>query len=148
MGRFETAGRKFIEAFNRHDADATAKLYANDCVVHDPLYPEPLVGRNAVKEDNANFFRAFPDIRFEIVEILDRGDVGSAEMKMTGTNTGPLTTPMGEIPPTGKRIELWGAVYARLGAQDLVVEERRYYDTASFMRALGVTPEPQVAATH
>src|SRR2546422_6319662 len=80
MGRFETAGRKFIEAFNRHDADATAKLYANDCVVHDPLYPEPLVGRNAVKEDNANFFRAFPDIRFEIVEILDRGDVGSAEM--------------------------------------------------------------------
>jgi ketosteroid isomerase-like protein len=31
-----------VEAFNRDDAAGFAALYAEDAVVHDPQYPQPL----------------------------------------------------------------------------------------------------------
>jgi steroid delta-isomerase-like uncharacterized protein len=148
MGRFEELTKEFNDAINRHDADAAAATYAEDCVAHDPMYPDPLKGRSAIREDIATFFRAFPDMRFEVVNLLEKGDVGTAEMRFSGTNTGPLTTPTGdEVPPTGKRIDLLGAVYVKLGADGLVKEEHRYYDTAAFTRMLGLTPEAAEVGT-
>lgn len=148
MGRFEELTKKFVDAANQHDADAVAETYAMECVAHDPMYPTPLAGRGAVREDAATFFRAIPDLRFEVIELLEKGDIGTAEMRVTGTNTGPLTTPGGdELPPTGKRVDFKGVVYVRLDTAGLIAEERRYYDTATFARQLGITPEPaEVAA--
>jgi steroid delta-isomerase-like uncharacterized protein len=148
MGRFEAITEQFITAINRHDLDAAAATYAEDTVAYDPMYPTPLTGRDAIREDFAATLRAFPDVRFEVLELLEQGDVGTAEMLLTGTNTGPLTTPMGEMPPTGKRVELKGAVYIRMDDRGLVAEERRYYDTGSLMRALGVTPEAAEVGAH
>jgi hypothetical protein len=48
---------------------------------------------------------------------------------------------MGEVPPTGKRIDLRGALVGRLNAENLIVEERRYYDTGTMMKQLGLAPE-------
>ena len=147
MGKFEEATKKFIDAFNRKDPNAVANLYANESVSYDPMYPEPLRGRSAVKEDAATYFRAFPDVRMEARTIVEKGDDGAAEFRMTGTNTGPLKTPTGEeLPATRKRIDLTGAVFIRLNADGLIVEERRYYDTTSFARQLGLVPEPAAAA--
>ncbi len=148
MSRFENVTKKFVDAINRHDPNAVANVYANDCVVHDPFYPAPLVGRDAVKEDAAAFIRAFPDLRFELLNLAEKGEVGAGEIRITGTNTGPLATPMGEIPPTGKRMDLRGASFLRIGGQDLIVEERRYYDTGVLMRQLGLAPEPAEMAAH
>jgi steroid delta-isomerase-like uncharacterized protein len=148
MGKLEVASKKFLAAFNRHDADAVAEGYAIDCVVHDPVYPAPLMGRKAVREDAAVFFRAFPDLRIDSLERFEKGDLGSEEFRMTGTNTGPLAEPTGEIPPTGKRIDVKGVVVIRFGAHDLISEERRYYDTATFMKQLGLMPEPAAAVAH
>ncbi|TMD59530.1 MAG: ester cyclase [Chloroflexi bacterium] len=147
MGKLEAASKQFVEAFNRHDPDAVAAGYATDCVVNDPAYPVPLVGRNAVREDAAKFFRAFPDLRIESLERFEKGDFGAEEFRMTGTNTGPLEEPAGEIAATGKRIDLKGAAVIRFDAQGLVREERRYYDAASLIRQLGLAPEPAGATT-
>jgi steroid delta-isomerase-like uncharacterized protein len=145
MGRFETVAKTFVDAINRKDLDAMAQHYAKDCVVEDPMYPEPLKGRDAVREDAAAFIRAFPDVRLEIGDLLEKGDIGMAEYKITGTNMGPMATPMGEVPPTGKHVDVHGSVYVRLDAQDLTVEEHRHYDVAGLMRQLGLTPEPEAA---
>ena len=145
MGRFETVAKTFVDAINRKDLDAIARHYAENCTVEDPMNPAPLKGRNAVREDAAAFIRAFPDVRLEIGELLERGDVGMAEYRITGTNTGPMATPMGEVPPTGKRVDVHGSVYVRLHDQNLTVEEHRHYDVAGLMRALGLMPEPEAA---
>src|SRR6266705_4236863 len=65
MGKYEAASRKFADTFNKHDLDALAKLYAEDAVAYDPMYPEPLRGREAIRKDAATFFRGFPDIHYE-----------------------------------------------------------------------------------
>ncbi|TMD59529.1 MAG: ester cyclase [Chloroflexi bacterium] len=145
MGRFETVAKAFVDAINRGDLDAVTASYSENCTVEDPMYPAPLVGRNAVREDAAAFLRGFPDLRLELGDLLEKGDIGMAEYRITGTNTGPLTTPMGEVPATGKRLDVHGSVYARLNDRDLTVEEHRHYDVAGVMRALGLMPEPEAA---
>ena len=141
MTAFEDLAKKWTDAFNKHDARAVAAHYAQDGVAYDPFYPEPLKGRAAIEKDAADFFRAFPDIRFELINLFDKGDRAAGEVKMTGTNSGPLATPMGEVPATGKRIDLRGALVGRINAENLIVEERRYYDTGTMMKQLGLAPE-------
>ena len=141
MTAFEDLAKKWTDAFNKHDARAVAAHYAQDGVAYDPFYPEPLKGRAAIEKDAADFFRAFPDIHFEVINLFDKGDRAAGEVKMTGTNSGPLATPMGEVPATGKRIDLRGALVGRINAENLIVEERRYYDTGTMMKQLGLAPE-------
>ena len=143
MGKFEEASRKLAKAITAHDLDALAKVYASDAVAYDPMYPAPLKGREAIKKDSADFFRAFPDLRFEISNIIEKSDrLGAGEVHMTGTHTGPLATPTGdEVPPTNKRIELKGAAFVGLNEKGEIVEERRYYDVGTILRQLGLMPE-------
>jgi len=143
MGNFNDAGRKLTEGINAHNIDAATNVYASDAVAYDPMYPEPLRGRDAIRKDTATFFRAFPDLRFEILSIVDKDERnGAAEIRMTGTHTGPLESPTGEdIPPTKKRIELKAAVFGRLNDRGEIVEERRYYDVGTMLRQLGLVPE-------
>ena len=144
MGKYQEISRKAADSFNKHDLDALAKLYAEDAVAYDPMYPEPLRGRAAIRKDAATFFRGFPDIRYEIITTLEKDDRnGADEIQMMGTHTGPLETPTGqELPPTNKRVELKGGAFTRLNDRGEIVEERRYYDVASVLRQLGVVPEP------
>jgi steroid delta-isomerase-like uncharacterized protein len=148
MGRFQAITDRFISAANRHDPDAVAATYAEDCVVSDPRSPAPILGRAPVRAGFVADMRAFPDLRFEVLELLEKDDLGMAEMRLSGTNTGPLVTPMGELPATGKRVELNGAVFVRVDEDGLMVEEHRYFDTAAMMRQLGVMPEPAEVAVH
>ena len=144
LGKYQETSRKVADAFNKHDLDALAKLYAEDAVAYDPMYPEPLRGRAAIRKDAATFFRGFPDIRFEVISTIEKDDrYGADEVRLTGTHTGPLETPTGqELPPTNKRIELRGGGFTRLNERGEIVEERRYYDVAGVLRQLGVMPEP------
>ena len=144
MGKFTDAARKLANGISAHDLDAATKAYATDAVAYDPMYPEPLRGQDALRKDNEGLFRAFPDVRFELVTIIEAdAQSGAGEVRMTGTHTGPLETPTGEeIPPTNKRIDLKGAVFARVNDRAEIVEERRYYDVGTLLRQLGIMPEP------
>jgi steroid delta-isomerase-like uncharacterized protein len=143
MGKFIDVSRKLIDAINTHNADAVANMYASDAVAIDPMYPEPLRGRDAIRKDYAAYLRGFPDIRFEILTIVEKDERnGAAEMRFSGTHTGPLQAPTGEdVPPTNKRADLKGAVFGRLNDRGEIVEERRYYDAGTLLRQLGLVPE-------
>jgi len=143
MAKFEDAARKLTDAISRHDITTATNAYAADAVAYDPMYPQPLRGREAIKKDTETYFRAFPDLRFELLTTVEKDDrSGAAEIRMSGTHTGPLESPTGqEIPPTQKRVDLKGAVFARVNDRGEIVEERRYYDVATMLRQLGLMPE-------
>ena len=143
MGKYQDASKKFADVFNKHDLDGVAELYASDAIAYDPMYPEPLRGRDAIRKDTATFFRGFPDIRLEIINTIEKDDrTGADEIRLTGTQTGPLETPTGqELPPTNKRVEMRGGAFTRLNDRGEIVEERRYYDVGTLLRQLGLTPD-------
>ena len=132
--------KKAERAFNSHDVDASVDLFAPDGVIYAPNSPEPIKGAVAIRKDFENWFQAFPDVKIKFVNILSEGDTVAVQVEMTGTNTGPLVGPMGTLPPTNKRINMRGAGFARVNAQDQFIEERRYFDTAGMMAQLGITP--------
>lgn len=49
---------------------------------------------------------AFPDIHRELLAVHALGDVVAVELRIQGTHRGAFPTPLGEIPPTGRRIDV------------------------------------------
>ncbi len=54
----------------------------------------------------AVFPDAFPDIEFKIETWIETDDTLAVEGRVVGTHTGPLRTPTGEIPGTGRQLDL------------------------------------------
>jgi predicted ester cyclase len=51
------------------------------------------------------YAKAFPDMHRELYRMVSVGDVIIVELALQGTHKGPLPTPMGILPPTGKRMD-------------------------------------------
>ena len=62
-----------------------------------------------------------------------------------GTHTGPLQTPTGELPPTGRRIEVAFAQVLQF-EQGKISYARLYFDALGMLQQLGVIPAPEQAA--
>jgi ketosteroid isomerase-like protein len=74
----------------------------------------------------------------------ESGDTAINEWSASGTHQGPLETPEGTIPATGKQITIRGCdvVTVRDGR---ITSHRAYFDQLSFMAQLGLLPEEAAA---
>lgn len=133
----EDIQKKQVDAINRHDANAFAALYATRAIAHDPQYPEPLKGREAIRKDIEDFFQAFPDLQARLVSVLASGDTVASEVELSGTHKVSLASPTGAIPPTNRQVQLRVAGFDRVEG-DVITESRRYYDLAGLMQQLGL----------
>ena len=84
---------------------------------------------------------AFPDTRTDILELVAEGDTLVARWRMTGTHRGELAGPTMTIPPTGKRIDLWGMSLYRIEG-GMAKEIWESFDMMEFLGQLGVLPSP------
>jgi steroid delta-isomerase-like uncharacterized protein len=131
--------RRAVENFNRHDASALAGLYSPAASLSDPQYPEPLHGRDAVRQDFEDLFLAFPDVQIELGTVSADGTGALAyEVVLRGTHGGPLATPDGPVPPTGRPITLRACHFMRIDEHGLIARDRRYYDLAGMLGQLGL----------
>jgi len=127
---------KLRKAFRSSDPAALAALYTEDAVLHEGS--EVFQGREAIKESYAASLRAFPDMEPEFWNIMSCGEYFIYEGTSRGTHTGPLATPEGDIPPTGRKIEIRFAFIAKMNSEGLVQEDRTYFDSALMMQQLGL----------
>ena len=135
----EKLAENIKKAWNDKDMNALAQHYTEDAVMFMPGDPEPIKGREAIAKNMAAFLRAMPDFNVSFSLVLASGNHGVFEGVSRGTFTGPLASPEGDIPPTGKKVELGFVFIGRVNADGLIEEDRTYFDTAEFMRQLGVT---------
>jgi len=126
------------KAWDNQDMNALVQLYAEDATMIMPGEPEPIVGREAIEKNQATFLRAMPDFSIEFTLVLISGNHIVFEGVSQGTFTGPLASPEGDIPPTGKSAKVKFAFIARVNADGLIEEDRTYYDTTEFMKQLGL----------
>lgn len=131
---------KYLDCVKRGDVEGLAALYAADGVVHDPLSPEPVRGREAIAAVFAAFKRAIPDMEWRLARpLLEDGDRIAFEVEVTGVNGGPLVTPEGELPPTGRAVSVEMGLFETVNADGLIAEERAYFDATGFATQLGLT---------
>lgn len=82
---------------------------------------------------------AFPDIHRELLDVHAIGDVVAVELRIQGTHLGGFPTPIGEIPPTGHRIDVPTADLWHLRAGK--VETFNCYNAANvWLAQLGAGP--------
>jgi len=79
---------------------------------------------------------AFPDLHFEVHEVLAEGDIVATRSTMTGTHRGRfMMGPLAAIPPTGNQIAVPHMHFFRYKG-DRVVDLWHVWDTAKLMRQL------------
>ncbi|MBI4408652.1 MAG: ester cyclase [Gemmatimonadetes bacterium] len=129
------------DAFNRNDLDAALQLATDDVEISFIPFGQTFRGREGFRAFMQGFRSAFPDIRIQVTNQVatDQGVVN--EFTWTGTHTGPLAAPAGEVPPTGRVAgypvcEVWEVRNGRLAAI------RNYQNAATLLQQLGVVPDP------
>ena len=130
---------RYIETINRKDAAGFAALFALDTILHDPFFPEPTKGRDAVRTMIEGILQAFSDMTWtQVGDLVDGGDRVAFVVGVEGTNDGPLAMPAGMMPPTGNAISYEAAVFLTLDSDGLVGEERDYFDATGVGAQLGI----------
>src|SRR5262245_23180564 len=120
-------------AWNAHDPDAVAAVFAENAVVREVGNPLEAHGRSAIRARAAALLAAFPDFRLERQALVIDGAAHADRWVMTGTHRGELFG----MAPTGRAVRVEGATFTRLGADGLVVEDVHFTDLAGLMRQLG-----------
>ena len=128
--------RTYEELLNGGDFSVADELVATDFINH-----EAPRGRDRGPESMrglATMLRtAFPDLHFEIEELVAEGDVVAGRLTMSGTHEGML---MG-TPPTGNSVRQDHMHFVRF-RDDKAVEHWGVRDDLGMMQQLGVIPEP------
>ncbi len=119
-------------AWNAHDADAVASVFAEDAVVREVGNPLEVRGRDGVRARAATLLAAFPDFHLERIALVIDGERHADRWVMTGTHRGELFG----LAPTGRRVRIEGATFTRLGPDGLVVEDVHFTDLAGLMAQL------------
>ena len=81
------------------------------------------------------WWKAFPDLKHEIVSEIESGDIYACELAMHGTHTGPMQTPQGALPATGKRVRMASCDYVVV-KNGKITSWHAYPDMAGLMAQL------------
>ena len=127
-----------LKAFNAHDLEAVARDSAPDIELTAPGGIK-LKGVQAAKEYNQSWLKAFPDARIENRKLVAQGNTVVVEGTFSGTHAGPLKTPMGDVPPTGRKLK---GEFIQVFEIDRGLVKRNYlmYDQVEVMTQLGMAP--------
>ena len=135
-----TLVRVVFDGFNARDPERVAAICADDFVLEDIPAGLTLHGPTGMRLWLQTWLDAAPDAHAALERIFGDGDWVATEHHGTATHTGPLRTPTGEIPATGRALDLWFS--ENFEVRDGKLRRMRvYYDGATMMRQLGLMPE-------
>jgi steroid delta-isomerase-like uncharacterized protein len=128
--------RRFYDSINAGEVDGFGGLLADDFVEHEET-PGLAPTKEGVKEFFRMYIAAFPNLRFDVEDILASGDKVVARVRVTGTHEGEF---MG-MPATGKGVDVQAIDIVRFGDDGLAHEHWGVFDAMAMMQQLGVVPE-------
>jgi ketosteroid isomerase-like protein len=106
-----------------------------------------LRGREEVWAWVEPFWGAFSSFRHELHRVVEADGTVVGEGTFVGLNDGPLVTPGGTMPPTGREIRFDFAMIATGdAAEGKAASVHIYFDQLEFLGQLGVVPVPEPAA--
>jgi len=134
---------KGTEAFNAHDLGAFGETMADDLVQTAPGGMNSQ-GRDACLAFYGIWIEAFPDAHVDVPDVLITDDTALEEGTFTGTHNGVFHTPMGDIPPTGRKVKV-GYIQVLRYRDGLCVSANLMFDRMELLEQLGLVPAPAAA---
>jgi steroid delta-isomerase-like uncharacterized protein len=128
---------KVYDLWNDRDLERALDLATDDIEIRLVATGQTLTGRDGFRRFMERFVSASSDMKKHITNQVASADQVVSEFTLRGTHDGPLRTPTGEIPPTGREIQL--EVVEVIGVRgEKIAWIRNYSDTMTLMRQLGV----------
>ena len=127
--------RYFNEVWNGGDVTVLDQLLAPSYINHTPSTPNPPPGPEGLKPIVLAMRRAFPDLHYEIKDLIATEDAVVIRVVMTGTHRGELFG----LPATGKKVNVQQINIEHI-RDGRIVEHWRVTDELKLMRQLGAVP--------
>jgi steroid delta-isomerase-like uncharacterized protein len=132
---------RWSAAWNSHDVDQVAALFASDVQIDQPENPKPLDLAGA-RAFFGMIFKAYPDFHIEVRRAIIDGSTFVSVEQVTGTWSGPFVDPASgaSTPGNGRKFDHPGVMVIDYGPDHKIKHLAIYWDQLIVDRQLGITP--------
>jgi steroid delta-isomerase-like uncharacterized protein len=123
--------------FSNNQYDEVLAHSAEDIEIFFAPTGQRFQGLEGFKQFMMGFKVSFPNVKLVVKSQVISDDAVVTEFMATGTHTGPLMTPKGEIPPTGRTAE-WPVCEVCRFRNGKLVSLHNYQDFGSVLQQLGL----------
>jgi steroid delta-isomerase-like uncharacterized protein len=130
----KTVVRRWVEAWNTHNVEATEELLAPGYVRHDANLPD-VAGRDAERQFIGAALAAFPDIHFETKHLVAENDLVVSRLTVQGTHRAEF---MG-VPRSDRQVNFQSVEVFRI-SDGKIAEQWVVMDALGLLQQLGALP--------
>ena len=130
--------RKSIDDLNKHDVNAVDQYWDKNIRIEAPGMPA-VMNIPQGKKYTQGFFDAFPDLHFDLRDVVAQGDKVVITWSAHGTHKGNLVGPdqTTTIPPTNQKATVPGCTILEI-KNNMVTSQQIYWDMVTLLTQLGV----------
>ena len=132
--QLRTMANAWMDALNRHDTDAIAKMYSTDAQLESPNWEGVKTGRVAAMEVYGRYFSSTPDLQQKMTHLVTT----DSNIVIEYVSWGTLLNPEKNTPDymRGKKYTLQNCT--RLDVRNgKIVRQVNYFDQVAFLRQVG-----------
>lgn len=129
--------RRVIDLLNKQEVNRLDELFVMDVVTHAHSFSWDLQNRDELKAFVMDLYDSFPDIWWDIDDLLAEDETVVVRYTVHGTHEGRLTT--FDLDPTGNAFEVEGVQLHRF-QEDRIVESWLLVDLVGLMRQIDAGP--------
>ncbi len=129
-----------VDAFNASDWEGSKEPLKPDALYNEIGTGRQLRGYGEIIPALQAWKEAMPDVKGRVIRSVASGNTAVLEVTWEGTQTGPLPSPGGTIPASGKH-QTTPAAWVFEFEGDKVKESRHYFDMLSLMTQIGALPK-------
>lgn len=127
---------QLVAAWNSHDVERVAALYAPNYEGLDVGEAQPQRGPDSIRRSLTRYLSAFPDLRLEPEQKVVQDNRVAFSWVVRGTHKGAILN----IPPTGREISVRGMSIVEI-VNGQVTRAQSIWDMAGLLREMGLLPE-------
>jgi steroid delta-isomerase-like uncharacterized protein len=131
------------QAWNSHDMEKVLGFYSSEYVAEDVGQAFLLRGPEGVRLMLENYWQAFPDLEFTIMDTVVQNSRLVIVWMAEGTHQGTIM----HIPATGRRVAVRGVSIIDV-QEGLVMRGKYIWDLAGMLRHMGLLPELSPGIEH
>jgi steroid delta-isomerase-like uncharacterized protein len=141
FGDTTAVATELVEAFNVGNWERLRATLHPDVVYEETGTQRRVDGADEYVRLCQGWKESLPDVRGTIQTTVASAQSVAQEILWQGTHSGPLTTPGGVVPPSGKRIRVRGTLWYTI-AGGRAREIHHHLDVLSLMQQIGAIPAP------